>query len=171
MYGCDFVCHIRSPLRWQFTATLLHTTFPYLCRVAHERHDAIVSTGFLPVLQRNNSAALVAGRNCMHSTQIQALNDALRTTFQGGRVLVTEGVQALPEHERAQLLADIQGFDEFGEENDPHGEHDFGAITLRGNRFFWKIDYYNRSLDGGSEDPADPEKTTRVLSIMRAEEY
>jgi hypothetical protein len=55
--------------------------------------------------------------------------------------------------------------------NDPHGEHDFGNFTLAGRKFFWKIDYYDAAMEFGSEDPADPSKTTRVLTIMLASEY
>jgi Protein of unknown function (DUF3768) len=45
---------------------------------------------------------------------------------------------------------------------------DFGAVELDGETCFWKIDYYDQEMAGGSEDPDDPEKTTRVLTIMRA---
>ena len=38
-------------------------------------------------------------------------------------------------------------------------------------KFFWKIDYYDRKTEFGSPDPADPALTTRVLTIMRADEY
>jgi len=44
-------------------------------------------------------------------------------------------------------------------------------LTYEGEKIFWKIDYYDRALKYGSEDPADPEQTTRVLTIMLASEY
>ena len=56
-------------------------------------------------------------------------------------------------------------------DNDPHREHDFGSFEIEGETYFFKIDYYALDMIGGSEDPADPEKTTRVLTIMRADEY
>jgi hypothetical protein len=56
-------------------------------------------------------------------------------------------------------------------DNDPHGEHDFGSFDLAGVSYFFEIDYCSPDMEGGSEDPADPEKTTRVLTIMRADEY
>jgi hypothetical protein len=65
----------------------------------------------------------------------------------------------------------VRRFSEFGPDNDPHGEHDFGVFEHDGHRFFFKIDYYDPDLRFGSEDPTDPEKTTRVLTIMLAEEY
>ena len=85
--------------------------------------------------------------------------------------MVTPAVQALSPNTRAQLLHHVRQFHDFEIGGDPYGEHDFGAIEFEGERFFWKIDYYNRQLDGGSEDPSDPAKTSRVLTIMLASEY
>jgi Protein of unknown function (DUF3768) len=84
---------------------------------------------------------------------------------------MTDGVAALPEGDLAQLLAKVRSFNEFTNDNDPHGEHDFGNIQLAGQTYFFKLDYYAPDMDGGSEDPADPTKTTRVLTIVRADEY
>jgi hypothetical protein len=105
------------------------------------------------------------------SVRIRELNDHLRRTFSGGRVVMTDGVAALPENQLAQLLANVRSFDEFTTDNDPYGEHDFGSIELAGRTYFFKLDYYAPDMDGGSEDPGDPAKTTRVLTIMRADEY
>jgi hypothetical protein len=103
--------------------------------------------------------------------RIRALNDTFRQTFIGGRVLVTPGVRELPVDTNSTLLAQVRTFDAFTEDNDPHQEHDFGSIEIGGERFFWKIDYYDKACEFGSEDPADPAQTTRVLTIMRADEY
>jgi hypothetical protein len=65
----------------------------------------------------------------------------------------------------------VAEFKSFTEDNDPHGEHDFGSFDIVGRKFFWKIDYYDRQCQYGSEDPADPEKTTRVLTVTLAEDY
>lgn len=102
---------------------------------------------------------------------IRVLNDNFRATFVGGRVLMTQGVNELPIDVKARLVLAVQRFDQFNIENDPHREHDFGSIDVDGTTYFFKVDYYALDLQGGSEDPADPEKTTRVLTIMRADEY
>jgi len=102
--------------------------------------------------------------------RIRELNDAFRRTFVGGAVMITAGVEALPPDQRRSLLQKVRSFNAFSEDNDPHSEHDFGAVD-EGERYFWKIDYYDRSMEHGSPDPADLAVTTRVLTIMRADEY
>ena len=106
-----------------------------------------------------------------NSERIRELNDTFRQTFNGGRVVITEGVDALSAAVKAEVLQQVRSFDRFDRENDPHGEHDFGNFKIEGERFFFKIDYYDLEMEGGSEDPADPAKTSRVLTVMKAEEY
>ena len=104
-------------------------------------------------------------------SRIAALNDALRQTGVGGRVMLTAGVATLPRDQRAGGIAAVQGFDAFSPDNDPHDEHDFGLLRFAEHRFIFKIDYYDQQLRGHSPNPADPAVTTRVLTIMLAEEY
>jgi hypothetical protein len=107
----------------------------------------------------------------MSTEKIRSLNDAFRTTLAGGKVLLTAGVNALPSDVKAAVIQRVMTFSDFNEENDPHQEHDFGNFTLAGRKFFFKLDYYDSNMEFGSEDPSDPSKTTRVLTIMLAEEY
>lgn len=65
----------------------------------------------------------------------------------------------------------VRDFNNFTEDNDPHGEHDFGSLEHNGHSVFWKIDYYDQDVKYGSDNPADIERTVRVLTIMLAEEY
>ena len=106
-----------------------------------------------------------------HNAKIRALNDALRTTFTGGRVVVTAGVSALSKELLTRVIGIVRAFNAFTADNDPHGEHDFGSFEVGGQKFFWKIDYYDTSLEFGSPDPSNPVVTRRVLTIMRADEY
>lgn len=107
----------------------------------------------------------------MSKDRIRDLNDAFRKTFAGGKVVMTASVAALPEMVRANALLEVARFDRFTRDNDPHGEHDFGSFELCGRTFFFKLNYYDPTMEFGSEDPSDPTKTTRVLTVMLAEDY
>lgn len=108
--------------------------------------------------------------------KIRGLNDAFRATSPppgGGRdrVVITQGVQALGGDAIVACLNKVAAFDAFTPDNDPHLEHDFGSFEHEGEKLFWKIDYYDEHMVYGSPDPSDPAKTTRVLTVMLAEEY
>ncbi len=105
------------------------------------------------------------------SDRIRVLNDNFRSTFVGGQVVMTQGVNALPIDTKARVLLAVQSFSNFTKDNDPHGEHDFGNFNVEGETYFFKVDYYSLDMQAGSEDPADPNVTARVLTIMRADEY
>lgn len=107
-------------------------------------------------------------------SKIAELNDQLRQNlFTPGlnRVFVSATVSSLPYLERALLLDKVQKFNDFNPANDPYQEHDFARIEHNGINYFWKIDYYNKTMDAGSDDPSNPDITTRVLTIIRSDEY
>ncbi len=117
------------------------------------------------------------------SARIAELNDRFRRRFgmpgrgAAGRCPRADRVDA--EHRRATVRNSGSGLErrhrvhDFSEDNDPHGEHDFGGFDIHGvGKVFWKIDYYaDAKCEWGSEEPSDITRCYRVLTIMRAEEY
>ena len=103
--------------------------------------------------------------------KIRELNDNLRQTFTGGRVLITRGVAELPTDKQLEIMERVKNFNQFTKNNDPNGEHDFGAFDIDGITYFWKIDYYDLDYLYLSLDPSESSITNRVLTIIRADEY
>jgi hypothetical protein len=102
---------------------------------------------------------------------VRALNDGLRKDFSTGRAVMTTGIAALGAEAVARIVKTIAVYDDFCHANDPHEEHDFGALEVDGSTIFFKIDYYDKTLGQHSPDPSDPSVTERVITVMLAEEY
>ena len=105
------------------------------------------------------------------TARICELNDQLRRTGVGGRVVITSGIHALGTAAVCRVLAAVAQFDSFTEDNDPWGEHDCASLTVNGWKVLFKIDYYDRTLTAHSDDQSDPAVTERVMTVMLAEEY
>ena len=109
--------------------------------------------------------------------RIAELNDQLRKNPLNrsfGQVLLTSGINAGGADFKAKVLTALASMQakEFKEGNDPYGERDFNSFTVDAQLCFFKIDYFAKGdLCAPSDDPADPEKTERVLTVMLADEY
>ncbi len=121
--------------------------------------------------EQENCAQNAAPNVASTKLSISQLNDKLRRDWVGGRVAWTAGIEQLGIDIILAIFEAVNEFEAFTLDNDPYGEHDFGAVEIAGHRVFWKIDYYDKALEYGSPDPADPGVTTRVLTIMLASEY
>lgn len=102
---------------------------------------------------------------------IARLNDQLRTTGTGGTIVVTQGVLRITGYDPVTLAAALANYDGFDADNDPYGERDFGDLVYQGWDLLWKVDYFDLNHQFGSDDPADPAKTSRVLTVMLASEW
>ena len=132
------------------------------------------------------SAAVAAARE--QTAHIARLNDlARRAMGVACTAVATVGFRSLPDADQSRVREMIETFDAFDEDNDSHGERDFGCIYQLGDgrwtterprlrdeereRVFWKLDYYDRQMEFASDDAANPAITRRVLTIMLSDEY
>lgn len=105
------------------------------------------------------------------TNKIASLNDRLRKEGVGGQIMITRGIQALSDDVRTNIINAVRNFDNFSEDNAPYKEHDCASLDVAGERIIWKIDYYDKDMKFGSEDPANESITSRVMTIMLAYEY
>lgn len=106
------------------------------------------------------------------SKSIALLNDRFRQGDTSlGIVVMTPKVRALTFEKRTKLMELVKGCLWFGTEcNEPKNERNFGGVTL-GKGYYWQIDYYDLSLTQASVDPANPNVTKRVMTLMQEDEY
>ena len=104
-------------------------------------------------------------------SDIATLNDNFKKNFIGGEVLLSAGIAAMSSEDKANIVSMVQNFNDFNEDNDPYGEHDFGSFDYKGEKILWKIDYYDLNNQYHSENPANPDITNRILTILLSCEY
>jgi hypothetical protein len=140
--------------------------------LAREANGRMTDPEELPIeIDHAGTDGLRASLQKQRQALICLQNDRFRITFLGGQVMITIGVKGRGDAFVKGCREAVQAFDTFNEENDPYGEHDFGILEVDGQKVYWKIDAYDRDLRYGSEDPADPALTLRVLTFCLPEEY
>ena len=122
----------------------------------------------------NNDQTVIDPRSAIIAKQ----NDAFRAMMPLGghktylgKTVTTAAVAAKGFDFMLNVQIAVAAFNDFNEDNDPHGDHTFGVVTVSGERVFWKIDLYDLNFEYGSEEPENPDKTRRVLTIMLPSDY
>src|SRR5436305_4815924 len=97
------------------------------------RHRASVS--FQNPLRHSGARQMTTAK----TEAIRALNDQLRASLRvgSGGAVITTGVAALGHEVVARIFKTIALYDEFCTANDPHEEHDFGALDVDGHTIFF----------------------------------
>lgn len=112
--------------------------------------------------------------NLMENSRFQSIaeqNEDFRLHPSKGTFCLTCGIRALGEACVREIINVVRNFNNFNEDNDPYGEHDFGAFDYNGRKIFFKIDNYDREFIYLSPDVTNPRLTNKVLTVMLAEEY
>lgn len=104
---------------------------------------------------------------------IAQINDHFRQKWNDplGKIVFSSQVAALSPQERVQISRSVRLFSDFSQDNDPYDEHNFGTVSCRGEKYFWKFDYFDENYKFASDDPSNLAKTRRVLTIMHSQEY
>lgn len=88
-----------------------------------------------------------------------------------GTVVGTSGVRDRGRDFVTGAILATAVYTEFSEDNDPRGTRDFGTVTVQGDKLYWKIDTYDADREYGFDDPSDPARTHRVLTLLFPSEY
>ena len=70
-------------------------------------------------------------------TDIKTLNDNLRKTFIGGRVILTQGINVKMPRDIARILAKVRNFNNFTKANDPYNMI-LAVLTIMAKRYIGK---------------------------------
>jgi methyltransferase (TIGR00027 family) len=109
-----------------------------------------------------HARATGAQRAAVPATEQRELNDQLRQTFTGRRVLLSPGVLSLAPEAKAEVLGRVREFTSFAAGNN---DHDFGSFDIGGAVYCFELDSRaNAGLDATGN-------SARLLTIMRADEY
>ena len=148
------------------------------------RHSKTVSLVERPARPIDRPFAYVHSQDCQlrHTLRLACFDDCngvqytvkkpgerlplqqLLTTFKGGRVQMTPAVYQLHPHLRGRAFSVMSRYNKFADDS----EHDYGVFLFAGYAFEWYIEYRTKDGTGVSSDPADPEKTFRVLTLYAA---
>ena len=114
---------------------------------------------------------IISQENTDSTHKIRVLNDLLRVHSIGGDILITAGIHAMTQNFQQRTIQAIRAFYAFTPDNDPYKEHDFGSLHLDKQSIYFKIDYYDKDKECGSESPDNPSITSRVMTVMFSHEY
>jgi hypothetical protein len=99
--------------------------------------------------------------------QIAEQNDQLRKTGKGGRMNISGSLSGNGNLDA--VLAAMRAFNSFDMDNDPYGQHDCGIFEVDGEKYMFKIDYYDANLEYGVDPLTEP--AVHVLTLMHASDY
>lgn len=102
--------------------------------------------------------------------RIAELNDQARASMDN--LTLSAGVEALPAGEQWRIREKVRAFRDFTEGEDPYGERQGGSFEHGELRIAWRVAYYGDGmrLPGRYNDPSDPAKSARALTIRLASE-
>lgn len=112
--------------------------------------------------------------NQIQLTQVAELNDRFRKgDFSLGMLSMSPKVEALSNQEKQTLLQAVGKVDNFIETKATNSSklHEFGLVTHHETEYIWEIDYCDKQLKSISPNPADPNCTSRILTLMRIDEF
>lgn len=134
-------------------------TIAYVCTACAAEMRATLPPQTCP---KCGAEAAEAGFPTAESLRIAAQNDRFRAGLLTGQVADLKGrvvATAAVTHRGRDFLTEaiiaVASDSTFTPENDPHQDHGFGIVTVKGVRLYWKIDLYDLDLTFGSPDPAN----------------